>query len=153
MQRFQPATPSTLPGSTPKNSIHVEFLQPGYTGMTGADNIIVAFGSIDAARRGFSQEAERMARSTVLGSTSQGTRSGDVSHGYPYSPLALPCIGDQTAGFTADSYGDEFASTTRVIVFRRARYLVFLRVVGLQHQVPVRTAVQLATRIERRIPG
>lgn len=92
-----------------------------------------------------------MSRATVLGSTSQGTISGDVSHGYPYHRSTVPATGDRATVYTADAYGDEFATTTRVMVFQRQHYLVFLRIVGLQHQVPLRTIEQLAGRIDRRL--
>lgn len=151
MERSVPAAPVTLPMGAGARSTRTEYFHPASSGLTAVDNQIAAYLTPSAARQAYEVEVRRMSRATVLGSTSQGTISGDVSHGYPYHRSTVPATGDRATAYTADAYGDEFATTTRVMVFQRQHYLVFLRIVGLQHQVPLRTIEQLAGRIDRRL--
>ncbi len=151
MEPSVPAAPLTLPGIAEARSIQTEYFHPASSGLTAVDNQIAAYSTASAARRAYQVEVRRLSTATVLGSTSQGTISGDVSHGYPYHQVMASAIGDRAAAYTADASGDEFATTTRVIVFQRRHYLAFLRIVGLQHQVPPQTIEQLAGRIDRRL--
>ncbi len=151
MEQSIPAAPVTLPIRTGGESIRTEYFRPASSGLTAVDNQIAAYPTPLAAGQAYQVEVRRMSRATVLGSTSQGTISRDVSHGYPYHRDTVSAIGDRATVYTADAYGDEFATTTRVIVFQRQHYLVFLRMVGLQHQVPLQTIERLAARIDRRL--
>jgi len=89
--------------------------------------------------------------SGVLGATTGGTRFGAASHLYRYTPVAMPRVGNENAGFKAESSGDEFSYTTRTTIFRRGRYVATLRLVGYQGQFPQRAANALARVIDRRI--
>lgn len=151
MEQSVPAAPVTLPLGAGARSTRAEYFHPASSGLTAVDNQIAAYPTPSTARHAYQVEVRRMSRASVLGSTSQGTASGDVSHGYPYHRVTVSAIGDRATAYTADGYGDEFATTTRVIVFQRQHYLVFLRIVGLQHQVPLRTIERLAERIDRRL--
>ena len=87
----------------------------------------------------------------VWGATTLGTNSGQAQVRVPFRALRVPHVGDADAGFTADSGGDEVAWTTRVVVFRRDAYVVFLRVTGLVDEVAVSHVVALCHAIDHRI--
>ncbi len=122
-------------------------------GIVHADSEITAFRSAGGARWYFSRVDRRLRRQGVIGSLTGGANGspGSASHAFTYHPAALPRIGDQTAGFVAQSSGDEFAYTTRAILFREKRDIVLLRVVGFQGQMPWQAALHIARHLAIRM--
>lgn len=122
-------------------------------GVVRADSTITQWKTVAGARWYFSRLVPSIRRSGVLGTTTSGTNVGQASYTYPYKPLSIPRIGDESAGFEAYWAGDEFSYTSRAIAFRQGVYVVKLRVVGHQHEVPVATSITLARNIDRRLGG
>lgn len=120
-------------------------------GLVRANSQIVAYTTQQGAHWDFVRSRNALGHSGVLGATTGGTRVGQASHLFRYTPVALPPIGNEDAGYKAESAGDEFAYTTRTIVFRRGRYLAIIRLVGYQGQLPQRQAVSLARVVDRRL--
>ena len=121
------------------------------TWLLRADNEVTAYRDIAGARWGYRLLVHMLRRGFVWGATTLGTRSGEAAVRVPYRPLPVPPIGDSDAAFTVDHGGDEYAYTTRVLVFRRDRYVVFLRVTGLVESVAVSRVVALGRIVDRRI--
>lgn len=118
---------------------------PSETSADGARS----WSNTQAARRERLRSAMRTAY--VLSTNTLGTNAGQTGIHVPFRQVAIPPVGNEDATFTADWGGDEFAYTTRVIIFRRGRYVVLLRIRGLQDQTALSKVVAVARTIDARV--
>jgi hypothetical protein len=88
---------------------------------------------------------------TSMGSTTLGSVAGNAGRPVPFKPIVVPLVGNEDAGFAVTWGGDEFDYTTRVIVFRRGRYVATLEVIGIMQQVSLHKTMIMARTIDRRI--
>lgn len=121
------------------------------TWLLRAENEVTEYRDGAGARWGYSALRATMRRAFVWGATTLGTNSGQAHVRTPFRPLGVPRVGDADAGFTVNSGGDEVAWTTRVLIFRRDRYVVFLRVMGLIDDVAMSRVIALGRIIDHRI--
>lgn len=121
------------------------------TWLLHADSEITSYRDVAGASWYYDRLSSGMRKAYVVGSTTLGTSSGTTGVHVPFQRLSVPAVGDAHVAFTADWGGDEVGYTTRVIIFRRDRYVVFLRDFGLLDQTPVREVAALGQRVDHRL--
>ncbi len=119
--------------------------------IVAASSEVTEFRTTSGARWYFMRLLRATLRSGVYGSTTAGTHVGEAKHLFPYHRAPAPVVGNQTAAFRASWAADEFAYITRSIEFRRGRYVVFLRVDGIESSLPRSAVAALARVIDHRI--
>jgi hypothetical protein len=121
------------------------------TWLLHTDSEITAFRGAAGARWYFGRMSAAMKRSYVTSTNNLGANAGQTGLHIHFHLLAIPPLGNRRVGLTANSGGDEMGFTTRVLIFQRGRYVVFLRVRGLLDQTILSKVVAIGRRIDHRL--
>jgi hypothetical protein len=120
-------------------------------GLERADSEITAYKGVQGAHWGWLRLRATMRKAKVMESTTLGTPAGLAAVPVPFKQIAVPRVGNEDAGFAVTWGGDEFAYTTRDIVFRQGRYVALVRVIGIMDQFSLRRTLSIARAVDRRI--
>jgi hypothetical protein len=121
------------------------------TWLLHTDSEITAFRGAAGARWYFGRVSAAMKRSYVTSTNNLGANAGQTGIRVYFHTLAVPPLGNRRIGLTVNSGGDEMGFTTRVLIFQRNRYVVFLRVRGLLDQTILSKVVAIGRRIDSRV--
>lgn len=121
------------------------------TWLLHVDSEITSFREAAGAQWYFGRLSAAMKRSYVTSTNNLGANAGQTGIRVYFHRLAIPPLGDRRIGLTVDSGGDEMGFTTRVLIFQRNRYVVFLRVRGLLDQTILSKVVAIGRRIDGRV--
>jgi hypothetical protein len=115
------------------------------------DSEITAYHNAAGAQWYYARLTSIMRRSYVMSTNNLGANAGQTGIRVYFHPVAIPALGNRRVGLTVNSGGDEMGFTTRVLIFQRGRYVVFLRVRGLLDQTILSKVVAIGHRIDHRV--